>query len=146
MTQINAYINFEGNCREVMTFYKEALGAELNMQTVGGSPIEAQCSPAMKDQILHASLVKDELLLMGSDMQGPEGFTKGNNIALSLNCSSEDEINTFFRNLSKGGKITHVLTESFWGATFGVLTDKFGIRWMLNYDKSIKSSEYLQDS
>ena len=141
MTQINAYLNLDGNCREVMTFYKDALGAELNMQTVEGSPIEAQCSSAIKNQILHASLVKDELILMASDMQGPEGFIKGNNIALSLNCSSEEEIRTFFANLSDGGTITHALTEAFWGATFGVLTDKFGIRWMLNYDKNLKETE-----
>ena len=135
MTQINAYINFDGNCREVMTFYKNCLGGELNMQTVEGSPIEAECPPAMKHQILHASLTKDDLVIMGSDMQEPGGFTKGNNIALSLSCSSDEEINTFFSKLSEGGKISHNLVQSFWGATFGVLTDKYGIRWMLNYDK-----------
>lgn len=136
MTQINAYLNFDGNCREAMSFYKECLGGELALQTVEGSPIEAQCPAGIKHHILHASLMKDTLILMGSDMQGPEGFVKGNTIALSLNCSSEKEIDTFFSNLSKHGKITHPLTESFWGATFGVLTDKYGIRWMLNYDKS----------
>ncbi|MEP6615803.1 MAG: VOC family protein [Ginsengibacter sp.] len=136
MSQINAYLTFEGNCSEVMNFYKESLGGELHMQAVEGSPIEDQCTTSMKNQILHATLTKDDLLLMGSDMQGPEGFIKGNNIALSLNCSSEEEINTFFLNLSRGGKITHALTEQFWGATFGVLIDKFGIRWMLNYDKT----------
>ena len=135
MTQINAYINFDGNCREAMNFYKECIGGELALQTVEGSPIEAQCPSGIKHHILHASLMKDDLILMGSDMQGPEGFVKGNNIALSLNCSSEEEINVFFSNLSKDGKVTHALMQSFWGATFGVLTDKFGIRWMLNYDK-----------
>lgn len=140
MTQINAYLNFEGNCREVMSFYKECLDAELNMQTIEGSPIAAQCPAAMKDQILHASLTKDGLILMGSDMQEPGGnFVKGNNIALSLNCSSTEEINTFFTKLSEGGKVSHALTEQFWGATFGVLTDKFGIRWLLNYDKNQNS-------
>ncbi|MGI8584732.1 MAG: VOC family protein [Chitinophagaceae bacterium] len=141
MTQINAYLNFEGNCREVMSFYEECLDAELNMQTIEGSPIEAQCPAATKHQILHASLTKDGLLLMGSDMQEPGGnFIKGNNIALSLNCSSPEEISTFFSKLSEGGKVSHALTEQFWGATFGVLTDKFGIRWMLNYDRNQKAS------
>ena len=140
MTQINAYINFEGNCREVMTFYKECFGGELNMQTIEGSPIEGQCRAAIKHQILHASLSKDELLLMGSDMQEPGGnFIKGNNIALSLSCSSDEEIKTFFSKLSEGGRISHNLMQSFWGATFGVLTDKYGIRWMLNYYKSQKT-------
>ena len=110
------------------------------MQTVEGSYLENQCPAAMKHHILHASLAKDELLLMGSDMQVPgEDFTAGNNIALSLNCSSDEEIKAFFSNLSKDGKVSHALKEEFWGATFGVLTDKFGIRWMLNYDKNQKA-------
>ncbi len=136
MTQINAYINFNGSCREAMTFYKECLDAELTMQTIGGSPIEAQCPASMKDQIMHASLTKGALLLMGSDMTGPGGFVKGNDMALSLNCSSEEEINAFFSKLSEGGEIIDPLKIKFWGAMFGVITDKFGIRWMLHYDKN----------
>jgi PhnB protein len=139
MTQINAYLNFDGNCRQVMEFYKTCLGGDLMLQTVGGSPVEAQCPAGMKDQILHASLTKGSLNLMGSDMSGPEGIIKGNNIALSLNCSSEEEINNFFSSLSAGGKIIDSLKTQFWGAIFGVFVDQFGIRWMLNYDKSQKS-------
>jgi PhnB protein len=138
MTQIHAYINFSGNCREAMTFYKECLEGELTLQTIGDSPVEVQCPAGMKDQILHSGFTKGGLLLMGSDMAGPEGITKGNNIALSLNCSSEEEINTFFSRLSEGGKIIDPLKVQFWGAWFGVLNDKFGIRWMLNYDKNQK--------
>src|SRR5579872_4260587 len=138
MTQINAYINFSGNCREAMTFYNDCIGGELNMQTVEGSPLEKDCTEALQHHILHASLTKGALLLMGSDMEGPEGFIKGNNIALSLNCSSNEEIKRFFSNLSASGTVVHPLSEAFWGATFGVLTDKFGIRWMLNYDKNLE--------
>jgi PhnB protein len=138
MTQINAYLNFNGNCRDAMNFYKECLGGELALQTVEGSPIEAQCPPAIKNQVLHASLMKEAILLMGSDMVGPDGFIKGNTMSLSLSCSSEEEINSFFSNLSEGGKIIHPLRVEFWGAIFGVFTDKFGVRWMLNYDKNAK--------
>jgi len=139
MTQINAYLNLDGNCREVMSFYHECLGGELDLQTVAGSALEAECAEAMKDKILHASLTKDALLLMGSDMIGPDGYHKGTDIALSLNCSSDEEIKRFFTKLSAGGKILHELHVSFWGATFGVFNDKFGIRWMLNYDPKQKS-------
>ncbi|HKO79463.1 MAG TPA: VOC family protein [Chitinophagaceae bacterium] len=139
MAQINAYLNFNGNCREAMTFYKNCLGGELTVQTVEGSPIEFQCPPSMKHQVLHASLLKGNLVLMASDMIEPEGYIKGNTIALSLNCSSEREIKTFFTRLSSGGQITHPLEKQFWGATFGVLTDKYGIKWMLNYDKTLEN-------
>ncbi len=136
MAQINAYIGFNGACREAMTFYKECLNAELDLQTIEGSPIESQCPPAIKHQIMHATLTKGSLLLMGTDMNAPGGYVRGNNVALSLNCSSEDEINTFFNSLSAGGNIIDPLGVKFWGAIFGVLDDKFGIRWMLHYDKN----------
>jgi PhnB protein len=135
MTQISAYLNFNGNCREAMTFYKESFGGELILQAVEGSPLETQCPAAMKHHVVHAVLVKDELLLMGSDMVGAEGFHPGNTMALSLECSSEKEINTFFSRLSSGGQIAYPLHRAFWGGTFGILTDKFGIKWMFNYDE-----------
>lgn len=138
MTQINTYLNFNGNCQEAMNFYKDCIGGELTIQTVEGSAIEAQCPAAMKNQILHSTLTKDALLLMGSDMIGPDGFIKGNNISLSLNCSSEDEINNFYNKLSEGGHIIDPLKQQFWGALFGVFNDKFGIRWMLSYDKQLQ--------
>jgi len=136
MTQINAYLSFNGGCREAMNFYKECLGGELTLQTAEGTPMEAQCAGALKDQIMHASLVKDGLIILGTDMTGPEGFIKGNNMALCVNCSTEEEINQFFASLSTGGKIIDPLRDQFWGATFGVLVDKFGICWMFNYYKN----------
>jgi PhnB protein len=136
-TQINAYVGFNGKCREAMTFYKECLGGELTLTTVAESTIAAQCPAAMQDNILHSSLTKNgTLLLMASDMTDHDGFHLGNNISLSLNCSSEEEINTFFSRLSEGGKIIDPLKVQFWGALFGVFKDRFGIRWMLNYDKN----------
>jgi PhnB protein len=140
MTQINAYLNFNGNCREAMNFYKECLGGELTLQTVEGTPMDAKCPPAMKNQVLHSTLIKNgTVLLMGSDMNGPEGFTRGTNVSLSVNCSSEEEINEFFSKLSASGKTLEPLKEQFWGAIFGALTDKFGVRWMFNYDKKEKT-------
>ena len=137
MTQINPYISFHGKCREAMTFYKECLGGELMFQTVGDTPMGAQCSEDEKEQIMHASLTKDGILLMATDMIAPgQEFIKGTDIALSLSCSSEEEINDFFSKLSAGGEIVDPLKTQFWGALFGVLSDKFGIKWMLNYDKN----------
>ena len=135
MTTINAYLNFEGNCREVMNFYKECLGGELSLQTVGESALADQCPTAIHGQILHAMLTKDRLVIMGSDMQGKVSFTKGDNIALSLNCSSEEEIVAFYSNLSEGGHIYEKLGIMFWGAMFASFTDKYGIRWLLNYNE-----------
>ena len=134
--QINSYLCFNGKCREVMNFYKECLNADLELLEVSSSPIAAQCPEAMQGQILHSSLTKDgQVLLMATDMTGPDGFQQGNNIALSVNCSSEEEINTLFSVLSSDGKIIDTLKPQFWGGLFGVIQDKYGISWMLNYSQ-----------
>jgi PhnB protein len=138
MTQINAYINFNGNCRQALSFYHECIGGELDLQTVAGSPVEGECVGLSNDQILHGSLTKGAIVLMGSDMIGPEGYTKGNNIALALACSSPEEIERYYRKLSADGEQTYPLHKEFWGATFGILNDKFGIRWMLTYDENLQ--------
>lgn len=135
MTTINAYLNFEGNCREVMNFYKDCLGGELTIQTVAESPMADQCPTAMHGQILHAMLANGSMVIMASDMQGKVPFVKGDSIALSLNCSSEEEITRSYNNLSAGGNIYEKLGVMFWGAMFGSFTDKYGTRWMLNYNE-----------
>ena len=135
MTHINAYLNFNGQCREAMTFYQQCLGGELVMQKISESPMAARLPSEMSAKILHSSLTKENLVLMASDMMG-NNIVKGNSINLCINCSSMEEINSFFTNLSPGGKVIEQLHQSFWGAIFGVLTDKFGITWMFNYSKN----------
>jgi PhnB protein len=134
MTQINTYLTFSGNCRDAMTFYKECLGGELNFQTVGESPLSEKMPKQMKDSILHSTLTKGALVLMGSDIVSEKGLVKGNSVSLSLNCSSEKEIKNCYAKLSEGGSADHPLEDSFWGALFGDLTDKFGNHWLLNFD------------
>lgn len=135
MKQFSAYLRFNGNCREAMTFYRECLGGELTLQTVGESPIAKQMPPEAHQSIMHSTLVRDRMVLQGSDMMEPGGRVNGNAIALSIDCSSEEEIQSFFAKLSVGGKISYPLHTEFWGATFGILTDKFGNEWMVNFEK-----------
>ncbi|UFH54347.1 VOC family protein [Spirosoma sp. KNUC1025] len=135
MTQINAYLGFNGNCCEAMTFYKECLGGALTLQTIGESPMGEQAPKEVHQQILHAYLQKGPLLLMGSDMPGTS-LVAGNSVTLALMCSTEDEIKTFFGKLSEDGQIKDPLADTFWGAIYGSLVDKFGINWLLNYDKN----------
>jgi PhnB protein len=135
MKAINSYLTFNGNCREAMLFYKECLGGELTLQSIGESPLSEKMPAQMKDCILHASLTKGAWALMGSDMVAEEGLIKGNSVSLCLQCSSEAEIKACYANLSDGGKATHPLENTFWGALFGDLVDKFGNRWLLNFEK-----------
>lgn len=136
MTQINAYLTFDGNCAEAMNFYKECLGAELVLNKVEGSPAEDECPGAKPGSIMHAQLTKGNLVLMASDMMMGTELIRGNATALSLNCSSEEEIRNYFDQLSAGASNVQPLKVEFWGALFGMFTDKFGVRWLLNFDQN----------
>jgi PhnB protein len=135
MARINPYLNFNDNCREAMNFYKDCLGGELTITTVGESPMAAQMPPGMKDSILHSSLRIGDNMIMGSDMRRKQ-LTDGDTVSLCINCTSENEQNKFFKNLSAGGTINEPLGEMPGGAKIGVLIDKFGKHWMLYFDKN----------
>jgi PhnB protein len=135
MTQIIAYLTFDGNCAEAMNFYKESIGGELMVNVVGDHPVEGQCGTAEPGAVMHAQLSKGSLQLMASDMMAGTGLIRGNSMALSLNCSSEEEIRDYFDKLSAGGTDIQPLKVEFWGALFGMFTDKFGLRWLLNFDQ-----------
>ena len=134
--EINAYLTFNGNCREAMLFYQSCLGGELSLQTIGESPMADKMPEQMKNCILHATLTHNKLVLLGSDMVGEQGLLKGNAISLMLNCSSEEEIKTLHTTLATGGEILHPLEQTFWGALFGDLRDKYGNQWLLHYQKN----------
>lgn len=136
MTQIHSYLTFGGNCREAMTFYRDCLGGDLTIQTVGESPMADKMPEELKGYILHSTLTNGALVLMASDMVGNNGLIQGNSVSLMLDCTSEDEIKSSFDKLSDGGEATHPLENTFWGALFGDLTDKFGNHWLLHYSKN----------
>ncbi|GJM32407.1 MAG: VOC family protein [Saprospiraceae bacterium] len=135
--QINPYLTFNGNCREAMTFYNDCLGGTLTLQTIGESPISEKIPGTMKNAILQATLKKGALVLLATDMVNGRGLKKGNSVSLLLECSSEEEIRRVYYKLSEGGKTVHRLEETFWGALFGGLTDKYGNQWLLNYNRVV---------
>lgn len=134
MKSLNVYLFFAGRCKEALTFYKECLGGEVTpMQTFGEGPMEVDES--QKAKIMHAEFHGDDIFFMASDGMGDEEKIDGNSITLSLNLDDETEQEDVFKKLSEGGKVIMELQDTFWDARFGMLTDKFGIRWMLNCDK-----------
>lgn len=131
--QIHAYLTFNGNCREAMQFYRDCLGGELTLQTVGDSPMAGKLPETMRQRILHATLNNDALVLLGSDMVGERGLARGNSVSLMLECGSEREIRDLYDRLAQGGEATHPLENTFWGALFGDLTDRYGQHWLLHF-------------
>lgn len=134
--KINTHLTFAGNCREAMTFYKDCLGGDLSFQTIGDSPLSGKMPKKMRDCILHATLKKDNTLLMASDLVGDNGLQKGNSVSISLNCTSEAEIKQCYARLSNGGVQLHSLESNFWGNLFGDLMDKYGNHWILNFNRT----------
>jgi len=136
MTQLNPYLRFnDGKCREAMIFYKECIGGNLTFQTVGESPVAKDMPKKTHDLIMHSSLNKEGIEIFASDMMR-DTATVGDNVALSLNCDSKAEIETLFSKLSQGGEVFMPLERAFWGGLFGVVTDKYGVEWMLNYQET----------
>ena len=132
MIAINNYLFFNGNCKEAIDFYMKALnGNMLEMQTFGESPMEAP--PEIRDNIMHATMEAAGTHIMFSDGMGQPHHV-GNNVQLAINCESVEEQSAIWEKLKVGGNVTMDLEDTFWGARFGQLTDKFGIHWMLNFD------------
>lgn len=135
MDKIAPYLTFDGTCEDAMNFYKDCFDGEMeHIQTFDGAPMDVP--DEHKNRIMHASLRAGELILMASDSMPGQPFTNGNNISLSLNFSNEADQKDVFDKLSAGGNVTMELQDTFWGAKFGMCTDKFGINWMFNHDKA----------
>ncbi len=131
------YLSFDGNCREVLDFYKSVFGGEyMIMQTFGDGPDDMGIADADKDKIMHATLMIGDGVIMGSDM--PSGFgpppVVGTNFSLTYPTQSKEETDELFAKISEGGTVTMPVQEMFWGAYFGSCTDKFGINWQMNYE------------
>lgn len=143
MATVNPYLTFNGNCEEVFNFYRSVFGGEFTyVGRYKDMPSEKPIPDSEKEKIMHVSLpISGETVLMGGDSSETFGCVAefGNNIALSVNTNSQEEATRIFNELSLGGKVTMPLDKTFWGAFFGMFTDKFGINWMVNYD--LKSDE-----
>jgi len=124
------YLNFNGNTAEAMKFYQSILGGELTLQTFGEAGMAK--APEEKGRVIHASLKNEALSFMASDGHPNQRVNFGDNIHLSIIGSDEDKLTNFFNKLAQGGKVDMPLAKQFWGDTFGMLTDKFGVHWMVN--------------
>lgn len=130
-SKLNPYLNFDGNAKDAMEFYKDALGGELTLSTFaqGGMPHE----PEQAGKIMHAQLVAENgITLMASDLPKGWPFTPGNNVSISLSGDDDAQLRGYWDKLSAGATVGQPLMAAPWGDTFGMLTDKFGIRWMIN--------------
>ena len=132
---VTPYIMFNGNCEEALNFYVKAFNGEIkSLMHFEGSPVED--SAVDKKQVMHAHFAAKGVFFMASDsgQGGPEAARNGM-VHLSLNFDNAEEQQKVFQALGEEGVISMPLQDTFWGATFGMLQDKFGVNWMFNFDK-----------
>jgi PhnB protein len=144
MAKINPYINFAGNTEEAFNFYKSVFGGEFAtvMRYKDVSQMEGcdgmQVAESDLEKIMHIALpFGDGNVLMANDVLESMGqLSEVNNFALSVSAESREDADKLFNGLSDGGAVEMPLADTFWGAYFGILQDKFGIRWMVSYDQN----------
>jgi PhnB protein len=137
MPTINIYLNYKGNTEEAFNFYKSVFGGEFAaLQRFKDTPEAGKVPSNEQDKIMHISLpIGNGSVLMATDALESMGQTLkvGNNFFVAIHPDSKEEAAKLFNGLSAGGKVTMPLQDTFWGAYFGMFTDKFGIQWMVNY-------------
>ncbi len=148
MATVNIYLTFNGNCRQAFEFYGSVFGVEIPYMGTFREmpPMEGKETPEEdKNKIMHVTLpISEETVLMGSDTAGEwaSNFKEGNNFSVSINAASREEADRLFNGLSEDGTTTMPMADTFWGAYFGMFTDKFGINWMVNYDDPEKAQQH----
>ncbi|MBV8976821.1 MAG: VOC family protein [Alphaproteobacteria bacterium] len=132
----NTYVNFNGQCAEALRFYEKTMGGKIEMLTTfAQSPMAAQMPEAMKDKVVHARIRLGDTIVMASDAP-PERYGKPQGMMLSLTVDSPADAERIFAALSDGGNVTMSLQQTFFAHRFGMVTDRYGIPWMVNCEKA----------
>ncbi len=140
MAAINPYLMFNGTCEEAFLFYKSVFGGDFPyIGKYKDAPAEEGevLSEEALNRIMHVSLPIGNTILMGSDSHpryGDVGF--GDNFSISVNTESREEADKIFGGLSAGGNVEMPMNDTFWGSYFGMFKDKFGVNWMVSFDKN----------
>jgi len=138
MATANIYLQFNGNCESAFNFYKSVFGNEFVYFSRFNSVPEGnryKVSDEYSNRVLHVALPIGNSVLMGSDcLQDQEkSFILGNNFSISILADSKKDVDRIFKNLSEGGIVTMTVSSTFWGDYIGMLTDRFGVNWMVSF-------------
>lgn len=130
-TKLNPYLNFKDKTREAMEFYKTVFGGKLTINTF--KEFHASQDPSEDNKIMHSELeAENGITFMAADTPNRMEYKPGTNYAMSLSGDNEAELKGYFDRLSAGGLITQPLVKATWGDTFGMVTDRFGVSWLVN--------------
>ena len=131
--KVEAYVTFGGRCEEALEFYQNSVGAEVTaLMRWKESPDTAMKPPVgFEEKIMHANFRIGETQLMADDGMGDKA-SEFKGITLAIEAADDPEAKRVFTALGEGGKVSMPLTRTFWTSSFGMLTDKFGVPWVVN--------------
>ena len=133
--ELNPYLGFDGRCEAAFKFYEKALGGKIDaMITYGETPMKDQTAAEWRGKIAHARLSVGGKVLMGGDSP-PDRYEPAKGITIMLGLDQPAEAERVFKALSEGGTVQMPIAETFWAQRFGMLTDQFGIPWMVNCER-----------
>ena len=133
-TLLNPYLNFRDNTREAMEFYHSVFGGKLDMMTF--KDYQASHDPSEDDKIMHSALEANGMTFMAADTPNDMEYQTGTNFSMSLSGDDEATLRSYFDKLQDGGTVIMPLEKAAWGDTFGMLMDKFGVRWLVNVSQT----------
>ncbi len=130
---LNPYLSFNGNARQAMEFYKSVFGGKLTLSTF--KEYQSSSGPDQDDKIMHGMLeAENGIVLMGADMMEETDAVPDSAISISLSGNNKEELTGYYNKLVAGGTVTQPLVEAPWGDTFGMCTDAYGTKWMVNIE------------
>src|ERR1051326_2372207 len=133
-TYVQAYLFFNGRCEEALEFYRNALGAEVEMLSrFKDAPEPGMAQPGMENKVMHASFRIGETLVMASDGRG-DGQLRFEGFSLAITVPDEEKADKLFNAFADGGKVTMPLEKIFWAPKFGMVEDRFGVGWMVSLE------------
>jgi PhnB protein len=133
--QLHAYLNFNGQCEEAFKFYEKLLGGKITfMMPHEGTPVADKVPAEWSKKILHATLSVGAELLHGADAP-PDHYRKPQGFSVSIEIKDAPEADRIFHALAENGTVQMAIQETFWAVRFGMVTDRFGIPWMINCSK-----------
>jgi PhnB protein len=135
-TQLEVFINFDGNCREAVEFYAKTFNSTVNhLMTYGQLPpnTDYQVPEADKNRVMYAGIPIGDIVAMFSDVPSGSEFVQGNNISLTYSTDSRDEVKRIFNELKENGVVIMEIQTTFYSELFGMVKDRFGIIWQILY-------------
>jgi len=135
---LELFINFDGNCREAVTFYAQVFQSEVkNLMTFGQTPPDPNFLLAEedRDKIMYADVKIGGITVMFMDMPSGSPLIVGNNINPTISMDSKEEVERIFNELKTGGEVFMELQQTFFSELYGIVKDKFGVIWQILYYK-----------